>query len=101
MKHCDDFFIFVFEDVGLLKDVDGKISNGCQALRSACGVQIFKQPSGGQMVMVSMFYFLVVIVMTNLNVPRPSIFGAQTLEMFSGERLMMLLYFVVVIMMRN
>ena len=36
-----------------------------------------------------------------LNVPRPSIFGAQTLEMFSGERLMMLLYFVVVIMMRN
>ena len=33
------------------------------------------------MVMVSMFYFLVVIVMTNLNVPRPSIFGAQTLEM--------------------
>ena len=36
-----------------------------------------------------------------LNVPRLSIFGAQTLEMFSGGRLMMLLYFVVVIMMRN
>ena len=51
--------------------------------------------------MVSMFYFLVVIVITNLNVPRLGIFGAQTLEMFAGGRLMMMLYFVVVIMMRN
>ena len=65
MKHGNDFLIFVFEDLGLLKDVDGKISNGCQALRSACGVQIFKQPSGGRMVMVSMFYLAVVIVKTN------------------------------------
>ena len=65
MRHCDDSLIFVFEDVGHLKDVNGKISNGCHALRSACGVQIFKQPSGGRMVMVSMFYLVVVIVTTN------------------------------------
>ena len=38
------------------------------------------------MVMVSMFYLVVVIVITNLNVPRLGIFGAQTLEMFSGGR---------------
>ena len=65
MKHCDDFFIFVFEDLGHLKDVDGKISDGYQALRSACKVQIFKQPLGGRMVMVSMFDLVVVIMVTN------------------------------------
>ena len=65
MKHCDVFFIFVFEDVVLLKDVECKIINGCQALRSACKVQIFKQPLGGRMVMVSMFDLVVVIMMTN------------------------------------
>ena len=65
MKHCDVFFIFVFEDVVLLKDVECKIINGCQALRSACGVQIFKQPLGGRMVVLSTFDLVVVIMMTN------------------------------------